>query len=130
VVDHPDDPETWSIDDQYLMGEAFLVAPLFAGEIERSVYLPDGDWFDFWTGRRYAGGQRHVIAASLDTIALFVRSGSAVPLAEPTDHVMLDPDIEVRTYGPDAPDSVTIYHDDGVTVTPIRLQRDDSWKAI
>jgi alpha-D-xyloside xylohydrolase len=130
VVDYPDDPETWSIDDQYLMGEAFLVAPLFAGETERGVYLPTGDWFDFWTGTRYAGGQRHQVGASLETIPLFVRSGSAVPLAEPTDHVVPEPAIEVRAYGPDAPDSVTIYHDDGAVVTPVDLHRDDSWVVI
>lgn len=130
VVDYPDDPETWSIDDQYLMGEAFLVAPLFASETQRSVYLPAGDWFDFWTGTQYAGGQWHVVAASLETLPLFVRSGSAIPLAAPTDHVLPEPDIEVRTYGPDAPDAVTIYRDDESGPAPIRLHRNGSWTAI
>jgi alpha-D-xyloside xylohydrolase len=129
VVDHPDDPETWSIDDQYLMGEAFLVAPVFAGETERDIYLPAGDWFDFWTGTRYPGGQRHVISATLETIPLFVRSGSAVPLAGPTDHVVADPEIRVHTYGPDTPDSVTIYRDDESGVTPVEISRDDSWRS-
>jgi alpha-D-xyloside xylohydrolase len=135
VVDHPDDPETWLVDDQYLMGEAFLVAPLFAGESGRSVYLPAGGWFDFWTGQRYDGGRRHDITAPPDRIPLFVRSGSAIPLAEPTDAVPENPRITVRAYGPDAPDEVTLYADDGSAspgLTEIRLHAGNviAWETV
>lgn len=43
VIDYPDDPKTWALDNQYLMGESMLVAPVLAGEHERSVYLPRGE---------------------------------------------------------------------------------------
>ncbi len=49
VMDYPNDPRTWTVDDQYLVGEDLLVAPVVAGEHEREVYLPRGEWIDFWT---------------------------------------------------------------------------------
>lgn len=131
VVDWPDDPESWAVDDQYLMGEAFLVAPLFTGQRERTVYLPGGDWYDFWTGRRYPAG-RHVVTADLDTIPLFVRDGTAVPLAEPAPFAQPDMPLHVTAYGPNAPDTVTVYQDDGTTVTETILTRHNaaSWIVI
>lgn len=137
VVDHPDDPETWGIDDQYLIGDAFLVAPLFAGQSAREVYLPTGDWFDHWTGQRYAGGRRHEIAADIDTVPLFVRGGTVVPLAEPTAYVPQQWRFEIRAYGDDAPGAVTVYRDDGSTqpdLEPVELHREHpmvrSWTVI
>lgn len=115
MTDQPDDRETWSVDDEYLMGDAFLVAPLFAGEQGRDVYLPPGEWFDFWTSRVYEGGRHHDVEADLDTVPLFVRGGSAVPLAEADRHTgdAASSRIHVRAYGKDAPDSVVLYSDDG-----------------
>ncbi len=113
VMDAPEDPATWAIDDQYMAGEALLVAPMFAGESGRAVYLPAGDWFDFWSGRRYGGRQRIEIQPPLEQIPIFVKSGTILPLAQPT------PDtrdagsfrLEVRVYG-ERPAAATLYEDD------------------
>ena len=86
VMDFPDDAQTWAIEDQYLMGESILVAPVVAGEHEREIYLPEGDWFDFWTGKHYPGKQRITVPAPLEQIPAFVKSGSLLPLAKPTLH--------------------------------------------
>lgn len=124
VADYPDDVRTWPIDDQYLVGDGLLVAPFFAGEQSREVYLPAGEWFDFFSGTRFEGGRTHTVAASLDTLPLFVRSGTALPLATPTAHAE-DPaagDLTVTAYGADAPDSAVVYADDGRASTePIEI---------
>ena len=52
VMDYPDDVKTWTIDDQYMLGDDLLIAPVFAGQTQRDVYLPPGEWFDFWTGTK------------------------------------------------------------------------------
>ena len=97
--------------------------------------MPAGEWFDFWTGDRYEGGRRHDVTAAPETIPLFVRGGSVIPLAEPTLSVTSEPRIHVRAYGAGAPDSVTLYADDGSanpTLAEIQLQRGGSasWTVI
>jgi alpha-D-xyloside xylohydrolase len=58
AFDYMPDPQTHGIVDEYLFGENYLVAPvLTANTVERQVYLPAGQWEDFWTGERYEGGQ-------------------------------------------------------------------------
>jgi alpha-D-xyloside xylohydrolase len=128
VMDHPGDPATWAVDDQYLMGEALLVAPAFGGEASRRVYLPEGEWFDFWTGAKHAGKQRIEVRPPLEQIPVFVRSGSLLALAEPSLHTE-DPAgwrISVQVYG-DAPAPATLYEDDGTwepALTEVRLAWD------
>jgi alpha-glucosidase (family GH31 glycosyl hydrolase) len=48
--------------------------------------LPEGEWFDYWTGERHAGRQRVTIQVPLERIPLFVKAGTLLPLAEPTLH--------------------------------------------
>lgn len=114
VMDHPDDPRTWGVDNQFLVGESLLVAPAFAGEPERSVYLPEGDWFDYWTGKRYTGKQQIRVQPPLEQIPIFVKSDSLLPLAEPTLHTD-DPAswrLTVNVYG-EKPVPATLFEDDG-----------------
>jgi alpha-D-xyloside xylohydrolase len=114
VMDYPADPETWTIDDQYMAGDFLLVAPVVAGIHERQVYLPAGDWFDFWTGKKLAGNVKMTIPVSLETIPVYVKDGSMLPLAEATPHAA-DPrafDLEVRVYGSAIRGSV-LFEEDG-----------------
>lgn len=128
VMDYPDDPQTWRIDNQYLMGDGLLVAPVVAGEAERAVYLPEGEWFDYWTGERHAGRQRVTIPVPLERIPLFVRAGTLLPLAEPTQHTA-DPRswrITALAYGGGAV-AGTLFEDDGALdpgLTEVRLRWD------
>ncbi|MBB6506579.1 alpha-D-xyloside xylohydrolase [Sphingomonas endophytica] len=79
-MDFPNDPKVATIGDLYMFGPAFLVAPVTdQGVTERKVYLPAGaDWYDYWTNRRYTGGQTITAAAPINQIPLFVRAGSIV----------------------------------------------------
>ena len=62
----PDDPETWNISDQFMIGDDLLVAPVVAqGATTKSVYLPAGTWFNVWTGESVQGGQRVDVEAPL-----------------------------------------------------------------
>src|SRR3546814_18057254 len=81
VSDFVADPKTWDIDDEYLFGHAFLVAPVTTFEARsRQVYLPAGaDWYDFNSGAWHAGGTTITAAAPRERMPLFVRAGSIVP---------------------------------------------------
>lgn len=101
VLDYPDDAEARTIDQQYMMGDRLMVAPVVAGQHEREVYLPKGRWYDFWTGEARDGPGRVTVPAALETIPVFVRGDCVMPLAAPTLHVD-DPastDISVQVYG-------------------------------
>ena len=129
VLDYPDDVRAWPVDDAYLLGDGLLAAPVVAGESTRAVYLPNGDWYDFWTGERHAGGRVVEVRPSLEQVPLFVRAGTLLPLAHPTLHTD-DPrsgELTVRAYG--AAESCTLYEDDGAhppALTEVVL----SWQSV
>jgi alpha-glucosidase len=85
----PDDPNGYAVDDQFLLGPSLLVAPVIKpGAVSRAVYLPAGTvWYDFWTNQKHAGGQYASVRAPLETMPLFVRAGSIIPMMEPTEFV-------------------------------------------
>jgi alpha-D-xyloside xylohydrolase len=116
-MDFPHDAKAASLVDEYMFGPAFLVAPVTEqGATRRSVYLPAGtDWYDFWTNERVRGGQTIEVAAPIDTLPLFVRAGSIVPLGEPIESTsQVQKLAKVRVY-PGADGDFTLYRDDGKT---------------
>jgi alpha-D-xyloside xylohydrolase len=82
VLDAPQDKRLYTVDDQYMMGDRMMVAPLFAGEPGRKVVIPEGEWHEFWTGEKVAGGTEVSVAAAQDRIPVYVKSGSIVPWAD------------------------------------------------
>ena len=82
VLDAPGEQRLQTVDDQYMMGDRMMVAPLFAGEAARRVVLPEGDWHDFWTGEAIEGGTEISVSASAEKIPVYVKSGSIVPWAD------------------------------------------------
>ena len=116
VMDFATDKKVHGIDDQYMYGPAFLVSPVFeAKATTRKVYLPAGTtWTNFWTGETQAGGREIVAAAPQETIPLFVRAGSIVPIGPELQYAMEKPadPIELRVYrGADG--AFTLYEDEG-----------------
>jgi alpha-D-xyloside xylohydrolase len=79
-VDHPDDPASWQVEDQYLFGPDVLVAPVYTeGARERRVWLPPGaTWVNAWSKTEHQGGQWVDAPAPLDTIPVYLRQGGAV----------------------------------------------------
>jgi len=82
VLDAPSDKRLYAVDDQYMIGDRMMVAPLFAGEPDRKVVFPGGGWHDFWTGAPIAGGAELSIPASTERIPIYVKTGSIVPWAD------------------------------------------------
>jgi alpha-D-xyloside xylohydrolase len=114
-MDFPDDPEAANLPDEYMYGPAFLVAPVTEqGATHRTVYLPAGcDWYNYWTNTRLHGGQTIVADAPIDTLPLFVKAGSIVPLGSEVQSAQQPQTIaSVRVY-PGADGKFTLFQDDG-----------------
>jgi alpha-D-xyloside xylohydrolase len=116
-LDFPNDPNVVDLRDEYMFGPAFLVAPVVEqGATSRKVYLPAGaDWYNYWTNELVKGGRTITVSAPIDTIPLFVRAGSILPLGAPVENTHQEQAIEhVRVYaGGDA--DFTLFSDDGTT---------------
>jgi alpha-D-xyloside xylohydrolase len=84
LLEFPEDPKSWTVDDAYLFGRDLLVAPVLeAGARSWDVYLPKGaTWRDAWTGEEHEGGRTVTVPAPLDRIPLFLRDGARLPVAE------------------------------------------------
>lgn len=87
VLEFQDDPNTWRIADQFLFGDRLMVAPVYTPDGRRRVYLPDGYWFDWWTGKRLQGGGWIETVSPADRIPLYQRGGTVVPLGPVRAHV-------------------------------------------
>ena len=75
-----ENPENYSLDDQFVYGDKLLVAPVTSpGASARDVYLPKGLWYNFWDFSLYEGGMNHTVAAPLDSMPVFVKAGSVIP---------------------------------------------------
>jgi alpha-D-xyloside xylohydrolase len=87
VLEFPDDPTVWRVDDQFCCGEALLVAPILAPGGRRRLYLPAGMWTDWWTRERVLGPRWLEVGHPLRTSPLYVREGALVPMGPPMLHV-------------------------------------------
>jgi alpha-glucosidase/alpha-D-xyloside xylohydrolase len=111
----PDDPQAVGRGDEYLWGRSLLVAPVVEkGAMRRSVYLPRGSWYDFWTGERIEGGRETSRAVDLQTMPLYVRAGSILPLGPVKQHTgeKSEEPLLISIY-PGADTNFLLYEDDG-----------------
>jgi alpha-glucosidase (family GH31 glycosyl hydrolase) len=113
----PDDPKAVECGDQYLWGRNVLVAPVVEkGATARQVYLPRGAWYDFWTGERLEGGREISRPVDLETLPLYVRAGSILPLGPVKQFAAerVEEPLHVLLY-PGADASFLLYEDDGTS---------------
>jgi alpha-glucosidase len=88
VLHYQNDRNVYDITDQYLLGDNLMVCPVTTkGAQTRTVYLPEGNWYDYWTGKAYTGKQYIHVVTPLDTMPLFVKAGSIVPQQEVVSYV-------------------------------------------
>ena len=81
LLHHPHDPQCWHIDDEYYFGEDFLVCPIMNREGKRDIYLPEGEWVDFFTGKHFSGKRWYNdFISPLERMPVFVRPGTRIPL--------------------------------------------------
>ncbi len=118
VLAYPSDPEVLNISDEYLFGPDILVAPVLdEGAQKRSVYLPEGNWIDYWSDEIHSGRQCLVSRASLDTIPLFIRQGAIIPtgpVMQYSSQHAVDP-LTLEIYR-GAESGLNLYEDDGETM--------------
>jgi alpha-D-xyloside xylohydrolase len=116
VFDFQNDTKVYGIPDQFMFGPAFLVNPVTTmGATSRSIYLPSGTWYDFWTGSIVTGGSTMMADAPLSQMPLYARAGSIVPMGPMIQYATqsIDP-LEIRVYkGQDG--TFTLYEDEGDT---------------
>ncbi len=118
--DYPGIEKLSNVNDQYFWGDNLLVAPVLDSLVNsRNVILPEGNWINYWTGKKHQGNQTINVDAPLSVLPLFVRSGSFIPKAPAmmsTDEY--NGDTLIVDYYPDteyAATSYTMYDDDGKT---------------
>ena len=114
---YPKDPAATARGDQYLYGRDILVAPVVEKSAgQRTLYLPAGNWFDFWTKEKLAGGREITRKVDLETMPLFVRAGAIIPMGpvkQFTAEKSEEP-LELVVH-PGADGRFSLYHDDGAS---------------
>jgi alpha-glucosidase/alpha-D-xyloside xylohydrolase len=136
---YPDDERARAAGDEYLWGRDMLIAPVYTkGAPSRDVYLPAGDWYDWWTHERQSGGRTVTRSVDLATMPIYVRAGAIIPV-DPVRQYMAqkvdDPTTLEIFRGADG--SFTLYDDDGTSLdylkdrgTWTRMTWDDAAKRL
>lgn len=116
-LQNPQDKSLREVDDEYWIGDRIIVAPLFAGEAERKVVLPEGKWHDLWTGEP-VDGREFTVSHTRERIPVYIASGSIMPWAAVGPHADSPESrkLTVRVYGDGA--TPFVLHDGG---TELRL---------
>ena len=119
LLNYQDDPSTYNLDDQFIIGNDLLVAPIMKPDVTRRlVYLPAGSWYDYWTNKKYTGGTMISVDAPLDIVPMFVRAGAMIPVWPPLNYIGEKPvdSVTFNIYPDDSGSaSATLYEDDGLS---------------
>ncbi len=114
---YPDDKKCYNIVDEYLFGENILVAPVLESQAnKRTVYFPEGTWYDFDYDYAYEGGKEYEIYAPQNRIPVFVKAGGIIPVSKETENTR---DIDFTTLEaiiyPENCTEFNLFADDGET---------------
>lgn len=112
---YPKDEQVRNMGDQYMWGKDLLIAPVYEkGAISRNVYLPKGDWYDWWTTIKETGGKTISKQVDLSVMPIYVRAGSIIPfdpIRQYASEVVSEP-TTIKVYS-GANGEFTLYEDDG-----------------
>jgi len=115
LLEFPDDPATWELDDEFLFGPDLLVAPVLREDAgDRLVYLPAGEWYDYHRGWRFEGRRTHLVPVTREAIPVFVRAGAFVfrqPVVQHTGEMAGQP-LRVAVF-PASHSEASLYEDEG-----------------
>lgn len=119
---YPEDQTAVSVEDQFLLGPFLLVAPVLRPACRaRVVYLPNGTWFDFRSGKRFRGPRHFVVATPLEHIPVFVRAGAILSMQRAGQYIGEFPQKTVELHlWPEARGTWEFYEDDGCSLEPSR----------
>lgn len=116
-LQYPQLEEAYHQSREYFFGDEMLVAPVLDASGNRTVYLPPGEWIDFFSGRHYDGGKSFTAHYDVDQMPVFVREGSIIPEQEPSDYSDAKPldTLIINVYG-SGKGQFDLYEDDGVSL--------------
>ncbi|MGO4911510.1 glycoside hydrolase family 31 protein [Leeuwenhoekiella sp. W20_SRS_FM14] len=98
VLDYQEDPNVYAITDQYLLGDAMMICPVTTkGAKTRTVYLPEGNWINYWTQEAYTGKRFINVLCPLDEMPIFIKEGAIIPTQD-----------QVETIGSKTPEVITL----------------------
>jgi hypothetical protein len=114
---YPQLEEAYRHPHEYFFGEQLLVAPVLQPGGEQTIYLPPGDWRDFFTGKRYQGGTTLSAHYRVDETPVFVREGAIIPEQPASDYSDATPleRLVLEIYGP-GDGAFDLYEDNGVSL--------------
>lgn len=119
ALDYCNDPNIYNSEfsDQFLLGPHLMIVPVEPEDKIVKIYLPAGNWFDWYTDKEYEGGKVHFFELHPHWIPVFVKEGALIPLKKDvTQQFNLDTaEIEWHLYGNRIPAEAVLYLDDGIT---------------
>lgn len=113
---YQDDENTYNINDQFLFGESIMVCPVTRpGTKARMVYLPEGEWHDYWTKEKVSGGKYIIRETPIDILPIYIKAGSIIPQDEVMNYIgQREGTIHVHFYTGDN-GAYDLYLDDGIS---------------
>jgi alpha-glucosidase (family GH31 glycosyl hydrolase) len=127
---YPDDEISRKTGDEYLWGRDMLIAPVYTkGATSRNVYLPKGEWYDWWTNKKEVGGKTVTRQVDLATMPIYVRAGAIIPfdpIRQYTSQVVTEPTTLKVFRG--ANGQFTLYQDDGISLDYLKGKA--SWTSL
>ena len=116
-LQYPDLEDAYRHSDEYFFGDQMLVAPVLDPSGNRTIYMPPGQWIDFFTGKRYEGGTTFTAHYAVDETPVFVREGALIPEQSESDYSNAKPldTVILNVYG-SGTGSFELYEDDGISL--------------
>lgn len=115
VLTNQEDENVYEITNQYMLGESLMICPVTEkGAQTRVVYLPEGEWTDYWSGKTYQGKKHYSVLCPLDQLPIFVKEGAIIATQEPLNYIG-EKEITKLTLDiyANASSNFTLYNDDG-----------------
>lgn len=128
------DSNLYKANDQYMFGDALLIAPVLEkGATKRKLYLPKGEWYNFWNAtEKRTGGEWIEVDVTTETIPVFVKAGSIIPMKPVFDNTANYPKdkIILHYYAAEGEQQSQMYEDDGSTANAIQKKQFELLKFI
>ena len=111
-MEYQNDKNTFELNDEFMVGENILVAPIVKqGATKRMVYLPKGEWVDYFTNKIYQGNQYIIVNAPLDSLPLFIKNNSIIVKYPLKQYIEESDTLVLNVYGNNG--EYIHYQDDG-----------------
>lgn len=111
VMNYPLDERARTIDNQFMLGTDIIIAPIDYSSEQREVYLPEGNWYDFFTFEKHTSGK--IILTKDSPIGVFIKEGTLLPIAKPKVNTKGVFEMELLSFGENT--KAQLFEDDGET---------------